>query len=104
MNPATPHAGPAPIPLEILGILAKLGRAGDERSGEARALVASKADAQGRWKLQSTFNGRFVVDIETRGEPTRWITLRALTALTALEALTPLGAPATLDAPAALQN
>ena len=69
--------------LEILWILAKLGRAGDERAGEARALVASKADARGRWKLQSTFNGRFVVDIETRGEPSRWITLRAWQVLTA---------------------
>ena len=67
--------------LEILGILAKLGRAGDERARGARALVASRADAQGRWKLQDTFNGRFVVDIETRGEPSRWITLRALKAL-----------------------
>ena len=90
--------------LEILGILAKLGRAGDERAGEARALVASKADAHGRWKLQSTFNGRFVVDIETRGDPSRWITLRALTALTALEALTALKALTTLEAPTALQS
>ena len=81
--------------LEILGILTKLGRAGDERAGEARALVASKADAQGRWKLQDTFNGRFVVDIETKGEPSRWITLRALTALGAFTppgVLAPLGA------------
>jgi hypothetical protein len=72
--------------LEILGILAKLGRAGDERAREARTLVASRADAQGRWKLQSTFNGRFVVDIETRGDPSRWITLRALAALLATDA------------------
>ena len=70
--------------LEILGILAKLGSAGDERAGAARALVAARADAQGRWKLQDTFNGRFVVDIETRGQPSRWVTLRALTALEAV--------------------
>jgi len=67
--------------LEILGILAKLERAGDERAREARALVASRADAQGRWRLQQTFNGRFVVDIETKGEPSRWVTLKALQAL-----------------------
>jgi hypothetical protein len=67
--------------LEILGILTKLGRAGDERAREARALVASKAGTDGRWNLESTFNGRFVVDIEARGEPSRWITLRALLAL-----------------------
>jgi hypothetical protein len=67
--------------LEILGILTTLGKSGDERASEARALVASKADADGRWKLQQSFNGRFVVDIETKGEPSCWITLRALQAL-----------------------
>ena len=46
-------------------------------------LVASRADAQGRWKLQQTFNGRFWVDIETKGEPSRWVTLRALEVLRA---------------------
>ena len=70
--------------LEILGILTKLGRGGDEGAREARALVASKQDAEGRWKLQQTFNGRFIVDIETKGQPSRWITLRALQALKSL--------------------
>ena len=67
--------------LEILGILAKLGRGGDEGAREARALVASRADDQGRWRLQQTMNGRFWVDIETKGEPSRWVTLKALAAL-----------------------
>jgi hypothetical protein len=67
--------------LEILLLLKKLGRVGDERAREARELVASKADAQGRWRLENTFNGKTVVDIETKGEPSRWITLRALQAL-----------------------
>ena len=56
---------------------------GDERMREALDLVASRADAQGRWKLQQTFNGRFWVDIETKGEPSRWVTLRALEVLRA---------------------
>ncbi len=67
--------------LEILGILTRLGRGGEEGAREARALLAAKQDAQGRWKLESTFNGRFRVDIETKGQPSRWITLRALQAL-----------------------
>jgi hypothetical protein len=78
--------------LEILLVLTRLGREGevtpdgapilgDERMREALDLVASRADAQGRWKLQQTFNGRFWVDIETKGEPSRWVTLRALKAL-----------------------
>jgi hypothetical protein len=71
--------------LEILGILARLDRSylRDERASEALDLVASRADAQGRWKLQQTFNGRFWADIETKGAPSRWVTLRALEVLRA---------------------
>ncbi len=72
--------------LEILGILAKLGRLGDERAREALDLVASRANTQGRWKLQDTLNGKFVVDIETKGEPSRWVTLKALQVLRAASA------------------
>jgi len=80
--------------LEILLILTRLGREGevagaaadgtggtsilgDERMREALDLVASRADAQGRWKLQQTFDDRLIVPIETWGEPSRWVTLRA---------------------------
>jgi len=66
--------------LEILGILTGLG-VWDERMDDALALVAAKPDAQGRWKLEDTFNGRFVVDIEAKGRPSRWITLHALRVL-----------------------
>lgn len=50
---------------------------------EALALVAGKADAQGRWKLATTFNDRFLVPIEAKGTPSRWVTLRALQVLAA---------------------
>jgi hypothetical protein len=63
--------------LEILGILSRLG-CRDERAREALELVAAKQDAEGRWKLEDSFNGRFVVDIEVKAQPSRWITLRAL--------------------------
>jgi len=69
--------------LEILDILERLGKAGDERAGEARTLVAARAGVDGRWTLQDTFNGRYLVDIETKGRPSRWLTLRALRALRA---------------------
>lgn len=68
--------------LEILGILTSLGYR-DERMTEALDLVAGKADADGRWHLSSTFNDRFVVPIETKGEPSRWVTLKALQVLSA---------------------
>ena len=71
--------------LEILAILGKLGMLAegirDERTDEALDLVRSRQDAHGRWKLQTTQNGKFVVDIETKGQPSRWVTLRALRVL-----------------------
>lgn len=84
--------------LEILGVFAKLGAADfctpsagqsaaspllDPRTREALDLVRSKHDAQGGWKLENTQNGNFVVDIESKGAPSRWVTLRALRVLKA---------------------
>jgi len=66
--------------LEILGILTKLG-CKDERMQEAVDLVLSKQDEQGRWSLENTFNGRFQVNIEQKGDSSKWITLNALKAL-----------------------
>lgn len=66
--------------LEILGILTKLGYR-DERMREAVELVISKQDGQGRWKLQNAFPGRCQVDLESKGVPSKWITLNALKAL-----------------------
>lgn len=66
--------------LEILGILTRLG-CRDERMQEAIDVVVSKQDSSGRWKLADNFNGRFQVDIETKGQPSKWITLNALRVL-----------------------
>ena len=63
--------------LEILGILTKLG-CKDDRMQEAVDVVVSKQDDNGRWKLESTFNGRFQTNIESKGKPSKWITLNAL--------------------------
>ncbi len=66
--------------LEILGILTRLGYH-DKRMQEAINLLISKQDNQGRWKLDSTFNGRFQINIEQKGKPSKWITLNAIKAL-----------------------
>ena len=66
--------------LEILGILTRLGYH-DERMQEAIDRLISKQDNQGRWKLESTFNGRFQTNIEQKGKPSKWITLNALKVL-----------------------
>jgi hypothetical protein len=66
--------------LEILDIITKLGY-NDDRMQEAIDLVLSKQGADGRWVLENSFNGKFLVDIETKGSPSKWITLRALRVL-----------------------
>jgi hypothetical protein len=63
--------------LEVLVILTKLGYK-DRRMQDAMDLVISKQDNRGRWILESTFNGRFQVNIEKRGKPSKWVTLNAL--------------------------
>jgi len=63
--------------LEILEILTKLGYR-DNRMQDAVNILISKQDNQGRWILENTFNGRFLVNIEKKGEHSKWLTLKAL--------------------------
>jgi hypothetical protein len=67
--------------LQNLEVLAALGCAGDPRLANALALLPSKRDDQGRWKLEYTYNGKTWVDVETKGRPSKWVTLRALRVL-----------------------
>ena len=66
--------------LEILEILIKLGFR-DERMQEAVDLVISKQNQQGRWLLERTFNGRYLVRIERKDKASKWITLKVLRVL-----------------------
>lgn len=67
--------------LEVLEVLADSGRSDDPRLNNARELVLSKRDEAGRWKLEKTLNGKMWADIEKKGQPSKWVTLRALRAL-----------------------
>ena len=40
--------------------------------------VLSKQDDQGCWKLEYGYKGKMWIDIEKKGKPSKWITLRAL--------------------------
>jgi hypothetical protein len=66
--------------LEILSLFADLG-IHDPRLSEALSAVRAKQSASGRWNLENTFNGKTTVDIEKKGAPSKWITLRALRVL-----------------------
>ena len=66
--------------LEVLLLRSRLGFR-DPRMEDAVDLVLKKQDSQGRWRLENTFNGRFQVNIEKKGKPSKWVTLNALRAL-----------------------
>lgn len=54
----------------------------DERVDEAIDLVVSKRGADGRWPLESQYPGRMPVVLDQgEGQPSRWMTLRALRVL-----------------------
>ncbi|MDO8749727.1 MAG: nitrogen fixation protein NifH [Dehalococcoidia bacterium] len=69
--------------LQNLEVLATLGHAKDPRLAHALELVESKQDGQGRWQMEYTYNGKTWADIEMKGQPSKWITLRALRVLKA---------------------
>lgn len=41
----------------------------------------SKQDGQGRWAMESSLNGRMLVDMERRGQPSKGLTLKDLRVL-----------------------
>jgi hypothetical protein len=69
--------------LEVLDTLARLG-VRDERMEPAVDLVLGARQPDGRWLLGNTFNGKMWADIEEKGRPSKWVTLRALRALSRL--------------------
>lgn len=67
--------------LQNLEVFAALGEAKNPRLAGALELVLKKQDAQGRWPLEYTYNGKTWVDVEAKGRPSKWVTLRALRVL-----------------------
>jgi hypothetical protein len=68
--------------LRALDYLRDAGVEPDERVAEAVELVASKRDAEGRWRVETRYPGDMPVEVEAaEGEPSRWVTLRALRVL-----------------------
>ncbi len=67
--------------LQNLQALCGLGLGGDPRLERALDLVLGKQDAEGRWTMQYTYNGKTWADVEEKGQPSKWVTLRALSVL-----------------------
>jgi len=66
--------------LEVLDTLTRL-NVRDERMQDAIDLVLAGRGSDGKWRLQNTFNGKMWHDIDVKGQPSKWITLRALRVL-----------------------
>jgi hypothetical protein len=67
--------------LQNLEVLTSFGYGPDPRLSAAMELVRGKQDEQGRWKMEYTYNGKTWVDIEEKGQPSKWVTLRAVRVL-----------------------
>jgi hypothetical protein len=67
--------------LENTAVLVDLGFGRDARLSDVFRLILSKQDSQGRWSMENTLNGKMWVDIEQKGQPSKWVTLRALRVL-----------------------
>jgi hypothetical protein len=67
--------------LQNLEALAAAGFGADPRMASGLDLVRRKQDAKGRWKMEYTYNGKMWADVETLGQPSKWVTLRALRVL-----------------------
>jgi hypothetical protein len=77
--------------LELLLALTELGRVRDARAQPAIEVLLSKQDPDGRWTLQTSLNGEMIADVEQRGEPSKWLTLRALRVLMAASGARTIG-------------
>ena len=67
--------------LEALASLMAIGEPMREEYAEALGVVGEAADAQMRWTMKNSFNGKMLADVEVKGEPSKWLTLRALLVL-----------------------
>ena len=67
--------------LQNLEVLTRFGLAGDPRLDAAIELVHSQQDDEGRWALRYHYTGKTWADVERKGQPSKWVTLRALRVL-----------------------
>jgi len=69
--------------LEAAFVLCEAGHGNDSRLRSAVDLMISMRQPDGRWLMKHSLNGKMWADIEVKGKPSKWITLRALRVLKA---------------------
>ena len=71
--------------LQNVEALVGLGYGADRRLSNAINIIREKSDPQGRWLLEYDYNGKTWVDFGPKGQPNKWVTLRALRVLKAVK-------------------
>ncbi len=66
--------------LEMLHLFAKI-KKNDPRIHDAMEVLIGRQNEQGQWLLQNTFNDKMRISIEKKGQPSKWLTLKALQVL-----------------------
>jgi hypothetical protein len=64
--------------LRGLDVLTKLGYSQDKRLDDAVKVLLGKQQKDGKWILENSPNGRIQTNIESKGKPSKWVTLIAL--------------------------
>lgn len=62
-------------------VLVALGKGRDQRLRNLARLILSKRDAEGRWSLEYSYQGKTWFHLGAKRAPSKWVTLRALRAL-----------------------
>jgi hypothetical protein len=73
--------------LEALHALALAGETPREEYQPALEIVKAAGDQQMRWTLRNSLNGKMLANVEAKGAPSKWLTLRALQVLSHFSAL-----------------
>lgn len=69
--------------VQVLEALADVGRVRDPRTAHALRWLLDKQDADGRWRNEYPYHGKLWADIDRKGAPSKWVTLRACRVLRA---------------------
>jgi hypothetical protein len=73
--------------LQLAEALIALGHAHDRRLASTLEIIRDKQDDRGRWPFEFDYtNGKMWQDFGKRGQPNKWVTLRALRVLKAASA------------------
>ena len=67
--------------LEAMWALAGVGEGPRPEYEDALAIVREAADQCRRWAMRDSLNGKMIADVEVKGAPSKWLTLRALRVL-----------------------